>query len=174
MTHYASCDRDDTVYTKSGVMYVTRGVLDVALSPVLGAAGVYTCDVVLPPTAMVHEVSMTAVAYWNAGTSAVGTVGDYTNATPPVAITANGYFTAVAMDAVDLVPGETISTTSQDAAGGQEGAYVTATHSNGRYRAAASRVRFIVTVVGVACTTGNTICEVVWSLPADLVTCTFV
>lgn len=171
MTHHASWERDDGTYTKSGVRYVARGTLDGVIGAY--AAGAYTVDVILPPGAIVHEVTATAVALWNCTGTAALNVGDYTAA--GVEIDLNGYFAAVNLKAANLLAGETISSSNTQAAGGVGGVYVAALHNTNRYLALSRIIRFRVTQgAGAVGTTGTTICEVVWSLPADAVVPTFV
>jgi len=92
-------------------------------------AGTYTAAVSLPAGATVLDIIIDGVALWTATTSAELIVGDGTDP--------DGYYTAVDLKAADLLAGESLSFGK---AGGQEGAYVTATQVSPRYSAAARSV----------------------------------
>ncbi|MDQ3275463.1 MAG: hypothetical protein M3Q39_10655, partial [Actinomycetota bacterium] len=72
-------------------------------------AGTHKFDVLVPAGATITWLSVYNEVLWSAATSASLEVGDYTNAATPVAIDADGFFTAVDLKAVDLLAGEMLS-----------------------------------------------------------------
>ena len=123
-------------------------------------AGTYTGTIAIPAGATILDIIVHATALWAAATSASLEVGD---AGDP-----DGYYTAVDLKATDLLAAESLSFAK---AGGQEGAYITATHVLNRYRAAAADI--VATVVSVgAGTTGRTRVIVVFALPASVTAAT--
>jgi hypothetical protein len=134
-------------------------------------AGTYNFDVLLPAGALITNVLVHNHVLWAAGTSASLEVGDFTNAATPVAIDADGFFTAVDLKATDLIAREGISLFT---AGGVEGAYSagTLTHWEDLYKATERIIRFSVVSVGAG-TTGRTFCCVTYVCPGEtLVTVT--
>lgn len=115
-------------------------------------AGTYTGGVVVPAGATIVDVIVTAVALWDAATSAALKVGDTDD---------DGFYAAVDLKATDLLAGESLSFAQ---AGGKGGAYLTATHGNGRYSASQRTINGIVTSVGAG-TAGRTRMTVVYSKP---------
>lgn len=148
----------------------TKSFAETVTFDTIGAAGVYTGDVDLPAGAMIENIIVHAVALTNAGTSAVMDVGDFTTASPPVAIDANGFFAAIDLKATDLLADESIDFYRT---GGKQGAYLTyttngqnaASHVTDRYSATARKIRGVVTTVGTASTTGKVLMTVVYSVP---------
>jgi len=112
------------------------------------AAGVYTATIAIPAATIITDVGVHAVALWNAGTSATLNVGDADT---------DGIFAAFDMKATDLLAGEGITLYN---AGGKGGADVSATHWNAGYLSTARNITFVLTTVGTAPTTGETICWV--------------
>jgi hypothetical protein len=108
-------------------------------------AGTYTGSVVVPAGSWILDIMVQAIALWTATTSASMEIGD---ATDP-----DGFYTAVDLKATDLLAGETLAFAK---AGGQEGAYITATHVLGRYSAAARTITATVVTVGAAGAAGRT------------------
>lgn len=119
-----------------------------------GAAGTYTASCTVPAGATILDIVVNAVALWNAGTSAAMDVGD---ATDP-----NGYFAAINLKATDALAGESLSFES---AGGKAGAYIANSQVSPRYAVAARVISAIVTTVGTAATTGETVVDVIYTLP---------
>lgn len=117
-------------------------------------AGTYSASVTLPAGATLIDVIVTNVALWTATTSATLDVGDTTDP--------NGFFAAFDLKATDLLAGESVSFAH---AGGKAGAYITATHANGRYSAAARNIVASVVTVGAAGDAGRTRVTVVYSAP---------
>lgn len=136
-------------------------------APAAGAAGVYSSNkIVVPKFAIVVNVILHAVALWNAGTTAVGIVGDETDD--------DGYFTNIDMKATDLIISGGTQSIDFAKTGGKEGAYCvgTATHWTTRYSTAARTIQAKVTLVGTAATTGESILTVLyaWSPPSKPIT----
>jgi hypothetical protein len=134
-------------------------------------AGTYNFDVLLPAGAFITNVFVHNHVLWTAATSASLEVGDYTNAATPVAIDADGFFTAVDLKATDLIAREGISLM---AAGGVEGAYSagTLTHWEDLYKATERIIRFSIVSVGAG-TAGRTFCCITYVTPGEtLVTVT--
>lgn len=115
-------------------------------------AGTYTGGVVVPAGATVVDIIVTAVTLWTAATSATLKVGDTDD---------DGFFIGVDLKATDLLAGESLSFAQ---AGGKGGAYVAATHANGRYSASQRTINGIVTSVGAG-TGGRTRMTVIYSKP---------
>lgn len=115
-------------------------------------AGTYTGGIVVPAGATILNVIVTAVALWNAATSAAMKVGDTDD---------DGFFVGVDLKATDLLAGESLDFAKT---GGKEGAYLTATHANGRYSATQRTINGIITSVGAG-TAGRTRMTVVYSKP---------
>lgn len=120
-------------------------------------AGTYTATVAIPAGAWILDIMVQAVALWTATTSASLEVGDGTDP--------DGFYTAVDLKATDLLAGETLAFAK---AGGQEGAYVTATHVLGRYAAAARTITATVVTVGAAGNAGRTRLVVIYADPGDV------
>jgi hypothetical protein len=128
-------------------------------------ANTYTYDVLIPAGAIITDIRVINQVLWAAGTSASLEVGDFTNAATPVAIDADGFFTAVDLKATDLIATEGISF---EAAGGVQGAYSTGTLTqwNNLYKATERILRFEVVSVGAG-TTGRTLCTVGFIVPGE-------
>lgn len=125
-------------------------------------AGTYTAEVSVPAGATIEDIIIHATALWTAAVSAALNVGD--------AGAAGGFYSAVDLKANDLLAGESLSFAK---AGGQEGAYITATHVLGRYAAAARTISGVVVSSGAG-TAGRTRMTVKYSVPlaADVVAAT--
>jgi len=162
---------------QSGVRMVSTSET-IQLSTV-GAAGTYSNDVVLPAHAIIENIIVHAVELCDAGTSAALDVGDYTNASPPVAIDADGYFAAVNLKATDLLAGESIDFYRT---GGKQGVYLpyttngqnAASHVNKRYSDTARRIRASAVTSGTTATEGITLITVQYSVPEFKTDQTFV
>lgn len=135
----------------------------VTFTETAGAGTTYTGTAALPAGSTVLDIIIDGIALWTAGTSAEMIVGD--------GVDPDGFYTAVDLKATDLLAGESLSFGK---AGGQEGAYVTATHVAPRYSAAARNIIGVVTVAGTVGTAGRTRMTVVYSAPiaADVVAAT--
>jgi hypothetical protein len=135
---------------------VLRGTMNVSAG---GAAGTHSLSLALPAGAVLLDIVIHQVALWNSGTSATLDVGDDTDP--------DGYFAAFDMKATDLLAGESISFVCH---GGKPGAYIVGTlpsgHWESRYQSAARTIEAVLTLVGTAATTGETVIEVYYSLPA--------
>lgn len=125
------------------------------------AAGVHTVSLTVPAGALLVDVIVHCVALWNQGTSAALIVGDDTDP--------NGIFDAVDLKATNLLAGESIAMSAGH--GNLPGAYIVGTlptgHWESRYQAAARTVDFELTTVGTAATTGQIVCEIIYSLPSS-------
>jgi hypothetical protein len=130
-------------------------------------ANTYTFDVLIPAGAIIQDLFVHNIALWTAATSAALEVGDFTNAATPVAVDADGFFTAVDLKATDLLAGESISLLG-GGQGGVAGAYNagTNTHWTRLYVATERIVRFEVVSVGAG-TAGRTICGVTFCVPGE-------
>lgn len=131
-------------------------------------AGTYDFDVKVPAGAAIVNIMVQAEALWSAATSASLEIGDYTTADPPVAIDADGFFTAVDLKATDLTAGQHIDFVQT---GGVEGAYVTlaaaGAHSLQRMDGVDRWVRARVVSVGAG-TAGRTRVSVFYAQPASV------
>jgi hypothetical protein len=127
-------------------------------------AGTYTGAVTVPADATLLDVIVSAVALWDAATSAALNVGDGDDA--------DGFYAAVDLKATDLLAGQSLSFSHQ---GGKGGAYFAGsnTHVAPRYSATARVISGVVTSVGAG-TAGRTRMTVVYHAPAtaDSVTAT--
>lgn len=85
-------------------MTVTKGFLFTE-----AGADVYTARVRVPAYAVIQDIKIYAQAVWDAATSAVLDVGDFTTAATPVAIDADGFFAAIDLKATDLLAGQALS-----------------------------------------------------------------
>lgn len=121
-----------------------------------GVAGVYTLPIALPAGSTIHDVIVTSVALWTAGTSATLKVGDTTDD--------DGIYTGVDLKATDLLAGESISAAL---AGGKAGADIASSQFNRRFSASARTINAVVTTVGTTASTGVTRVEVLFSRPVD-------
>jgi hypothetical protein len=134
-------------------------------------AGTYNFDVLLPAGALITDIIVHNHVLWTAATSASLEVGDFTNAATPVAIDADGFYTAVDLKATDLLATEGINF---GFAGGVQGAYSTGTLTqwNNLYKATERIIRFSIVSVGAG-TAGRTFCCVTYVCPGEtLVTVT--
>lgn len=125
------------------------------------APGVYTANIKIPGDCILTNVGVTAVALWNAGTSATLIVGD--------ADDDNGFYDAVSLKAMNLLAGESLQFCAH---GGLAGAYIVGTlptgHWEATYDADPRTITFKITTVGTAPTTGETICWATWiEVPRD-------
>lgn len=118
-------------------------------------AGVYTCCVVLPAQAMLHDILVSAIALWNPATSATLKVGDGADD--------DGYYTAVDMMATDLLAGESISFAFN---GGKAGIYIVSTRVSPRFSLTARVLTATITVVGGSGSTGRTRVQCLFSIPS--------
>lgn len=154
---YAQVASDDRVVAATAEPASTTGTeiksFELTLTETTGA-GTYTASGDVPAGATLQDIIVTAPALWTATTSAVLIVGD---ATDP-----DGFYTAVDLKADDLLAGESLSFAK---AGGQEGAYITATHVLSRYSAAVRTISAVVTTVGAAGSAGRTRVTVIYSAP---------
>lgn len=119
-----------------------------------GAAGTYTASCTVPGGATILDIVVNGVALWNAGTSATLIVGDGTDP--------DGYYTGVNAKATDLLAGESLSFAL---AGGKAGAYIANSQVSPRYSASARTISATMTCVGTAATTGETVVDVIYTLP---------
>jgi hypothetical protein len=136
-------------------------------------AGTYNFDVLLPAGALITNILVHNHVLWAAATSASLEVGDFTNAATPVAIDADGFFTAVDLKATDLLALESVSLLG-GGQGGVAGAYNagTNTHWTNLYKATERILRFSTVSVGAG-TAGRTFCAVTFVAPGEtLVTVT--
>jgi hypothetical protein len=120
-------------------------------------AGTYTGSVAVPAGAWILDIIVQAVALWDTATSATMKVGD--------AADDDGFYTGVDLKATDLLAGETLSFAR---AGGQEGAYITATQLIGLYSATARVVSGVVTTVGASGSAGRTRMLVAYIDPGEV------
>lgn len=142
-----------TTYIGEDVSYCEVKRLSVELGT---AAGVYTAAFKIPADSILLDVGTECVTVWNAGTSSLMDVGD--------AADPNGHFAAINMAATDLTAGQSINFA---ATGGKQGAYFAGTtlinsHWLSRYSASDRTISFVLTTVGTAATTGDTLCWVKW------------
>jgi len=139
--------------------YTEEVFLDLTTDPAaVNAAGVYTSKgIEIPAYATITDVIVIGVALWNAGTTAVGKVGDATDD--------DGFYTDINLKATELLAGETLSFA---AAGGVEGAYSigSLTHWGTLYSTSTRIIKLIITTVGTAPTTGETRMIVKFALPS--------
>ena len=148
----------EPVYTES--TRVTWNSPTAAGVAAAGAAGTYTATVLVPANALLLDVILHGVALWNAGTSATGKVGD--------ADDDDRFFTDVNLKATDLLAGESIALSGGTGlSGGQEGADIANSHWLSRWSTSVRTIKLIVTLVGTAATTGETILQVVWARRPD-------
>lgn len=161
---------DGGFQTDKGVAVITEErVLTFSDDSAAGAAGVFTMvPIDIPAGATILDIRVQGIALWNAGTTAVLLVGD--TADP------NGFY-----DAVDLTTGGDLEANEilnfhNITEHAVPGVYlVDLTNLRNAYRAAATQVTAIVTIVGTACTTGQTRILVTYACPVDFIkTSTFV
>ena len=162
--------RTQGVHQADGGFQTDKGVVPITEERVMswddnsgaGVAGVFTMvPIAIPAGATIQDIRVQGIALWNAGTSAVLLVGD--TADP------NGFYDAVNLKATDLLANETLSFDTMDAHG-KAGAYlVQATNLRNAYRAAATNITAIITLVGTAATTGETRILVTYTVPVDFV-----
>ena len=119
-----------------------------------GVAGAYSVSVTQPAGSVLLDIVLTAVALWNAGTSATGIVGDTGDD--------DGYFTGIDCKATDWLATEQLSFAL---AGGKAGAYIAVSQANKRYTVADRAITLKITTVGTA-TTGESIMDVFWLWPS--------
>lgn len=166
--------RDANMHFKGSVQ-ADRGLVagtDIEAAPLLqrtvlfteadgSAAGVYTGSVEVPPGAIITDIIVTAMALWDADTSATMIVGDGDDD--------NGFYTAINLKATDLLAGESICFAAH---GGKVGAYIVGTvptgHWEARYDADARTITGQVTTVGTVGTAGVTRMTVIYA-PAPAV-----
>lgn len=167
----AIAGRTQGIHQADGGFQTNDGVALIAVERVIsfddddgaGAAGTYTMvPVTIPAGATIYDIRVQATALWNPGTSAVLIVGDTDDP--------NGFY-----DDVDLTSGGEIlanETLNFDniTEHAVPGVYlVDATNLKNAYRATATEVTAVVTVVGTAATTGATRILVIYACPVDLV-----
>lgn len=134
-----------------------------------GVAGVFTMvPITIPAGATIYDIRVEGMVLWNPGTTAVLLVGD--TADP------NGFYDAVDLKTGgDLEVGEVLNfdNVTEHAV---PGVYlVDVTNLKNAYRATATELTAIVTLVGTAATTGQTRIMVLYACPVDFVkTSTFV
>ena len=146
---------DDTKSAAGGGWRLASGVVCEEITfEEAGAAGVYTGSVAVPAGSTIHDIIVSGVALWTAGTAATLKVGDVANDA--------GYYTGVNLKATDLLAGESLSFAL---AGGKAGAYIANSQVSPRYAAAARVISGIVTTTGTTATAGRTRMTVVYSLP---------
>lgn len=124
---------------------------------------IHTGSVAIPAGAWLHNIQVTSQALWTGGT-AVMKVGD--------SVDDDGYFIGVDLKATDLLVGEVLDTSPSTSWGGKEGAYLVAATAQrgpvatnfGKYYAAGSIIKGIVTVGTPATTVGRTFMMVTYSV----------
>lgn len=122
------------------------------------AAGVFTGSVTVPAGATIIDIRLYGEALWNQGTSAVMIVGDVADP--------DGWWTAVNLQATDLLAGEVLSFYKQGST--EVGVYQVAATGllNTSYSASARIITGEVTTVGTVGATGITRMVVLYALPA--------
>lgn len=73
------------------------------------ASDTYTADFFIPAYATILDIRVYAQALWADSTAASLEVGDYTTAATPVAIDADGWYTAINLKSTDLLAGQSLS-----------------------------------------------------------------
>lgn len=118
------------------------------------AAGTYTGTVAVPAGALVLDIKVWSTVLWNAGTSSLMKVGDTDD---------DGWYTAIDLQATDLLVGEQISF---DSTGGKEGVYIVTASGvrSAAYSASARNVTGIIVQTGTG-TAGRTFMAVHYVTP---------
>lgn len=121
-------------------------------------AGIYTGSVTVPAGALIVDIKVWSTALWTATTSATMKVGDVADD--------DGWFTAVDLEATDLLVGEELNFVQ---AGGKQGAYLSTTTGlrSAAYNAGSVIVSGIITTVGAAGSAGRTFMAVTYVLPSS-------
>lgn len=121
------------------------------------AAGVFTGSVTVPAGATILDIRLYGQALWNQGTSASMKVGDVADD--------DGWWTAVDLQATDLLAGEVLSFYKQGST--EVGVYQVAATGllNTSYSASARVISGIVTTVGTVGSTGVTRMLVIYTQP---------